>query len=58
MTDKPRTATEIELAKEKAYENMVKWAKWLVENKKDDEDCPSEHWLFGGKDGKNQQKKI
>ena len=44
--DKPVTATEIELAKEKAYENMVKWAKWLVENKKEDDDCPKEHWLF------------
>jgi hypothetical protein len=53
MTDKPVTATEIELSKqqqEKAYEAMCKWAKWLVENKKDYEDCPKEHWLFGGEE--------
>ena len=48
MTNKP-TATELAKQQEKAYESMYKWAKWLIENQKDD-DCPQEHWLFGGKD--------
>ena len=53
MNDKPITATEIELAKEKQekiYNGICNFAKLLIAPNNEDEDCPSEHWLFGGED--------
>ena len=53
MKIKPRTATEIELAKEKqekTYEGVCNLAKLIIEPNKEDNDCPSEHWLFGGEE--------